>query len=279
MKRRKRLAGVLRLLFYAGAAAFAASAAYVLWLPDVAPLKRSNPKTTCYVELRRAQAAKRGKKLQIRMQWVPWDRISEHLKHAVFIAEDDMFYQHQGVDWEAVRVAFAKDWEEKRLAYGGSTITQQVARNLYLSPSKNPLRKVKEILVAYKLEKVLGKRRIFELYLNIAEWGKGIFGAEAAAQAYFGKPAADLTVDEAVALAVVLPSPKRWSPAKRGRYVERNMRRVMARMRASGYLPEEEGEPVLPEELSVSSGTLVDETPRTGFGSVSSEASFPAETR
>ena len=212
---------------------------YVFWLPDVAPLKRSNPNTTSFIELRRAQARRAGKKFVPRMTWVPWERICEHLKHAVFVAEDDTFYRHHGVDWGSVKAALDKDWEMKRFAYGGSTITQQVARNLYLSPSKNPLRKLKELLIARRLERVLGKRRIFEIYLNIAEWGKGIYGAEAAAQAYFGKSAADLSADEAVALAVVLPNPRRWSPARKGSYVERNMRRVMTRMRASGFLPEE----------------------------------------
>ncbi|OHC81494.1 MAG: monofunctional biosynthetic peptidoglycan transglycosylase [Sideroxydans sp. GWF2_59_14] len=236
------------------AAALLLSAAYVLWLPDVAPLKRSNPKTTAYIELRRAAARRAGKKFSPRMTWMPWGRISEHLKHAVFVAEDDTFYRHKGVDWDSVKAALRKDWEQKRFAYGGSTITQQVARNLYLSPSKNPLRKVKELLIARRLEKSLGKRRIFELYLNIAQWGKDIYGAEAAAQAYFGKSAADLTADEAVAMAVVLPNPKRWSPAQRGRYVERNMRRIMGRMRASGLLPDEPSE-VVPDEISLDTGT------------------------
>ncbi|MBI5208392.1 MAG: monofunctional biosynthetic peptidoglycan transglycosylase [Elusimicrobia bacterium] len=285
MRRRRALARLSGLLALASAAVAAASAAYLLWLPDVAPLKKSNPPTTCYIELRREQAERKGRKFELQMAWVPWDRISENLKNAVFIAEDDMFYRHKGIDWEATKTAFAKDWEEKRLAFGGSTITQQVARNLYLSPSKNPLRKVKEMLIAYRLEKTLGKRRIFELYLNIAEWGKGIFGAEAAAQAYFGKPASDLTVDEAVAMAVVLPNPKRWNPAKKGRYVERNMRRIMQRMRASGCLPEEEEQFLPVEELALSSGSVIPdagtegETPRTGFGSPSSEAGFPPATR
>ncbi|MBI5241832.1 MAG: monofunctional biosynthetic peptidoglycan transglycosylase [Elusimicrobia bacterium] len=236
------------LLFRALAAAFLLSAVYVLWLPDVEPLKHSNPRTTAYIELKRSAARRAGKKFTPRLVWVPWDRISEHLKHAVFVAEDDTFYRHKGVDWESVKSALRRDWEMRRFAYGGSTITQQVARNLYLSPSKNPLRKLKELLIARRLEKSLGKRRIFELYLNIAQWGKDIYGAEAAAQAYFGKSAADLTADEAVAMAVVLPNPKRWSPAARGRYVERNMRRIMGRMRASGMLPEEPSE-VMPDEI------------------------------
>jgi monofunctional biosynthetic peptidoglycan transglycosylase len=245
------------LIFKLLAAAGLISALYVLWLPDVAPLRRSNPRTTSYIELRRAAARRAGRPFSPRMVWVPWERISEHLKHAVFVAEDDTFYRHQGVDWDSVKAALEKDWEMKRLAYGGSTITQQVARNLYLSPSKNPLRKLKELLIARRLEKALGKRRIFELYLNIAQWGKDIYGAEAAAQAYFGKSAADLTPDEAVAMAVVLPNPRRWNPAQRGRYVERNMRRIMDRMRASGLLPEE-ASAVAPEEMRLDTASVMD---------------------
>src|SRR5512134_3141350 len=177
--------------------ALAGSLVYLFRLPDVRPLRTRNPKETAYTALRREQARRAGKRLEIRMAWADWQSISPHLKNAVLVAEDDMFYRHGGVDWEGVREALRRDWEEKRLAYGGSTITQQVARNLYLSPSKNPLRKAKELLIARRLEKTLGKKRIFELYLNIAEWGKGVFGCEAAARAYFGKSAADLTADEA----------------------------------------------------------------------------------
>ena len=222
------------------AAAAASATIYVLWLPDVAPLKRGPIKTTAFIERRKAAARSEGKPLKIQIAWAPYDAISDDLKHAVVTAEDDMFYRHHGVDWDSTRSALIRDWELKRPAFGASTITQQLARNLYLSPSKNPLRKIKEILIAQRLEKTLGKRRILELYLNVAEWGRGIYGAEAAAQAYFGKHASELSADEAVALAVVLPSPSRHNPAKRGRYVERNMKRVMARMRKSGLLPDED---------------------------------------
>lgn len=214
----------------------AACAIYVLWLPDVAPLKRHPPKTTAYIEYRRAALKELGKPFHPVMVWAPYDQISDNLKHAVITAEDDQFYHHHGVDWDNMKVALIKDWELKRPAYGASTITQQLARNLYLSPSKNPLRKLKELLIARRLEETLGKRRILELYLNVAEFGNGVYGAEAASQAYFGKHASELTADEAVALAVVLPSPRRHNPAKGGKYVERNMKRVMARMIASGYL-------------------------------------------
>lgn len=238
------LAAFLALVFVCGF--------YLSFLPDVRPLRRSNPRTTAYMELRKEQARAKGQKLALRHEWIAFDRISPHLKDAVLTAEDDMFYRHDGVDWEAVRVALEKDLRKGKLAHGGSTITQQVAKNLYLSPSRNPLRKLKELLIARKLEKELGKRRIFELYLNIAEWGKGVFGCEAAARAYFGKSAADLTVDEAVSMAVVLPNPRRWNPAERGKYVERNMRRVLGRMRASGLVDDEvglEGLEDLPEPI------------------------------
>jgi monofunctional biosynthetic peptidoglycan transglycosylase len=217
------------------------AAAWVLWLPDVRPLKKNPPKTTAYIELRKREAAAKGRALDLRWTWVSYDDISENLRDAVVTAEDDVYYRHDGVDWDALRSAWERDKKEGKLSAGGSTITMQLARNLYLSPSKNPLRKVKEILIARKLDRQLGKRRVLELYLNVVEWGKGIFGCEAAARAYFAKSCAELTPDEAVAMAVVLPNPRRWDPAKRGRYVERNASRIIARMAASGRWPEDDG--------------------------------------
>ncbi len=242
MARRKFRPTQALLLLWAGV--LVATGAYLFSLPDVRPLKKNNPRTTAFIELRRREAARQGKAFEPKMNWTRWENISPHLKNAVLTAEDDMFYRHDGVDWESTRIAMAKNWEKKRLAFGGSTITQQVSRNLYLSPSKNPLRKLKEYFIARRLERDLGKRRIFELYLNIAEWGKGIFGAEAASRAYFGKPCSELTPDEAIAMAVVLPNPRRWKPVGGSRYVERNKRRILERMRASGFLPEEQEEAV-----------------------------------
>lgn len=234
----------------AGAALF--SAAYLLWLPDVRPLKEHNPSVTSYMLLKEHRAAALGKKLERRMAWTEWDNISEHLKHAVLVAEDDGFYLHKGVDWTSTWKAIKSDLRTRRLARGGSTITQQTARNLYLSPSKNPLRKIKEILIARRLEKHLGKRRIFEIYLNVAEWGKGIYGAQAAAQAYFGKNASDLTPEEAAALAAVLPSPRRYNPVKGTRFMEKRKDQITDRMRASGYLPDETAlnEPIISTSFS-----------------------------
>lgn len=236
---RRALGRAARAAFRLGLLALLCAAAWTLWLPDVRPLKKAPPKTTAYMELRKRQAKAAGKPFALRWRYVPLSAVSEHLKSAVITAEDDGFWRHHGIDWEAQKVAWQRNIDERRVAHGGSTITQQLARNLYLSPSRNPLRKVKEGLIALRLEKTLGKRRILELYLNSIEWGHGVFGAEAAAQAYFGKSAAELTPEEAVAMAVVLPNPRRWSPDKRGKYVERNSRRIIGRMQKSGLWPEE----------------------------------------
>lgn len=252
----KRARAIFLRLLAAAVLAAGAAAAWVVWLPDVRPLKKSPPVTTAYIELRKRQAAGKGRKLDLRWSWVPSDAISESLKRAVITAEDDEFWRHDGVDWPAIKAAYERNRKAGRFAAGGSTITMQLARNLYLSPSKNPLRKAKEILIARRLERELGKRRVLELYLNVVEWGKGVFGCEAAARTYFAKSCADLSPEEAVAMAVVLPNPRRWNPAKRGVYVERNSRRIIGRMLAADRekagaqavaAVEEETEEALPE--------------------------------
>ena len=230
-RRRSRIGRLLLVMGLCGGA-------WALWLPDVRPLKKHPPKSTAYIELRKKEAARSGRALNLRWTWVGYDAISEHLKSAVVTAEDDTFYQHDGVDWAAIKAAWKRDLKEGQLRAGGSTISMQLARNLYLSPSKNPLRKIKEILIAQRLDRTLGKRRELELYLNVVEWGRGIFGCEAAAKAYFNKTCADLSPDEAVAMAVVLPNPRRWDPSKPGPYIERNSARIVARMAASGLWPE-----------------------------------------
>ncbi len=236
----------------------AATALYVLWLPDVREYKKKNPSETAFMRLKERQASAQGRKPARRMVWKPWAEISENLKHAVLVSEDDGFYRHKGVEWDSLKKAAAENLEKRRFAKGGSTITQQLARNLYLSPSKNPLRKLKEILIARRLEKELGKRRIFELYLNVAEWGKGIYGAEAAAQAYFAKSAADLTPEEAAVFAAVLPSLRRYNPVGGTRFMERRKSSIVARMRASGYLPDEAGDDeALQDSFDIISSTEV----------------------
>jgi monofunctional biosynthetic peptidoglycan transglycosylase len=192
--------------------------------PDITILKQENPSKTSFMKYREKEWIKKGKEHKIWQEWVPYKRISPHLVKAVLIAEDDKFWRHEGFDYESIEKAMIKNLKERKFAVGGSTITQQLAKNLYLTPSKNPLRKIREAFLAVRLEFTLSKRRILELYLNIAEWGEGIFGIEAASRYYYGKPAAQLSAYEASRLAVVLPNPRIYSPKGRSKYVENRSR-------------------------------------------------------
>lgn len=202
MRKRKKI--ILSLMITIGLAWF-----YVMFeaisLPDVAELKVSNPATTTFIE--RYKDKHKGAK--VKQTYVPYDKISAYLKEAVIAAEDDEFFTHPGFSWEAIKKAAIYDWKKKRFARGASTITQQLARNLYLSPSKNPFRKLRELLIALKLERELSKQRILELYLNVVEWGSGIYGCEAAGRAYFGRSCASLSMAESAYLASILPSPRK----------------------------------------------------------------------
>lgn len=230
---------------------------YLIWLPYVPNLKYENPKTTALTERRINQAKKKRKKIIVRMNWRSLNEISPNLIHAVLLAEDDTFYRHHGFDFEQIRIAFKINWKKKKFAYGGSTITQQLARTLYLSPSKNILRKLKEAVIALWMEMTLPKKRILELYLNCAEWGEGIFGAEAAAQHYYGKSCSALSPQESVALASILPSPRKWNPHKETPFMIRRRADILSRMKASGYmLSEEEKEK---EKSEIFDGTTDDD--------------------
>src|SRR5262245_2013089 len=149
-------------------------------LPDVKTLKTKNPKSTALMELRDQEYRKKGNKISRQQIWVSYGAISEHLKKAVLLSEDAAFFSHTGIDVKELQEALKKDWETGSFARGGSTITMQLARNLYLNPSKNPLRKAKEIVIAWQLEQELSKRRIFEIYLNVVEWRQNVYGAKAA---------------------------------------------------------------------------------------------------
>ncbi|HKE18736.1 MAG TPA: monofunctional biosynthetic peptidoglycan transglycosylase [Kofleriaceae bacterium] len=215
-----------------GALAALGAAGAIWWtLPDVGPLARVNPQTTAFIEIRRASAREAKKPFHLKWRWRRLGDISPYLRHAVISAEDARFWQHDGVDWEAVRDAAEYNWEEKRLARGASTITQQVAKNLYLTPSRNPLRKLRELLITWRLEDRLSKRRLLEIYLNIAEWGDAVFGAEAAAQHWFGCSAAELSPAQAARLAVALPNPRAFSPAHRAPALDRKAERLLRAMR------------------------------------------------
>ncbi len=203
---------------------------YLCWLPYVPRLKTQNPQTTSLIHRRIRQAQKKGRELKPKRVWVNLGSISPNLVHAVLLAEDDTFYQHSGFDFDQIKIAFQINWQRKKFAYGGSTLTQQLARTLYLSPSKNILRKLKEAIITVWLETVLTKRRILELYLNCVEWGDGIFGIEAAARHYYGKSASVLSTEESVALASILPSPRKWSPLRETPFMRRRRANLISRM-------------------------------------------------
>lgn len=201
-------------------------------LPDVGALRTKNPKTTALMELRDQEYGQKGGKGARQQTWVTYGAMSEHLKKAVLISEDAAFFSHTGVDVKELQEALKKDWETGSFARGGSTITMQLAKNLYLNPSKNPLRKAKEIIIAWQLEQALSKRRIFEIYLNVVEWGANVYGAEAAAQHYFGKRAANLDVLEAATLTALLPSPR--NSREKSLIQRRNL--ILSRMAQVGYV-------------------------------------------
>ncbi|MBP1697280.1 MAG: monofunctional biosynthetic peptidoglycan transglycosylase [Deltaproteobacteria bacterium] len=193
--------------------------AYILWMPNLSKLKKENPKKTALMEYREKTLKEKVKKYRVDQSWVPYSKISPYLIKAVLIAEDDKFWNHEGFDYEAIQKAIEKDLKAKKFKFGGSTITQQLARNLFLSPEKTMIRKFSEAVITWRMEKVLSKRRILELYLNVAEWGEGIFGAEAASRHYFGKPSSELNPAEAARLAAILPNPRRYRPMGDQRYV------------------------------------------------------------
>ncbi len=237
---------VLRMALYLSLLALLLGAANRWIQTEIASLKHQNPTSTALIQLRLKQARKAKMAYPTRMEWRRLEQISPNLIHAVLLAEDDRFYDHHGFDLGEIKEAIKINWKKKRYAYGGSTITQQLARTLYLSPQKSIFRKGFEAYLTYHLERQLSKNRILELYLNVAEWGKGIYGAEAAAQFYFSKSAGDLTPDESVALTSILPSPRRWSPVSEQGFMARRRSRLLQRMERAGFVEEPE-EPMAPD--------------------------------
>jgi len=190
-------------------------------LSPVFPLIWQQPTITSYIKL--------STKRPIRYP-VPLSKISKYLQKAVVLAEDDTFFKHGGVDFKAIKKAIKTDWKRKKFAFGASTITMQLARNLYLTPLKSPIRKLKEIMLALKLERCLSKKRILELYLNCVEWGNGIYGAEAAAEHYFHKHATSIDRHEAAYLATILPKPKFYDGRKPTSYLEKRIEAIEKRL-------------------------------------------------
>lgn len=203
-----------------------------LTLPDVRPLRTANPATTAFIELRAREARLMGRQPHRVQRWVRYGSVSPDLKRAVLVAEDDAFWQHEGVDMEQLQESLQTDWTRGRFVRGGSTITQQLAKNLYLSPSKNPVRKLREWIIARRLEAELKKSRILELYLNVIEWGDGIYGAEAAARTYFGVGASEVGASESALLAAAIINPRVLNPARPTARLVRRQQLILRRMGA-----------------------------------------------
>jgi monofunctional biosynthetic peptidoglycan transglycosylase len=230
---RRYLGRVLALILLAAVAWIAYET--MTW-PDVATLARNRPQTTQFIEQHRARERAAGRDGRVAWAWVPYTRISPHLKRAVLVAEDVDFFSHHGFAMGELRQALTEAIEQRELPRGASTITQQLAKNLWLSPAKNPIRKGKEALLTIQIERTLGKRRILELYLNVVELGPGVYGAEAASRRYFGKPALDVSEDEAAQLAAALPNPSAWHPGAESRAYRRYVEAIRRRMAKAEFL-------------------------------------------
>jgi monofunctional biosynthetic peptidoglycan transglycosylase len=211
---------------------------WLLAMPNISALRTTNPTVTALMEARQALAKAQGHTVERHWTWVPLSRISPYLRQAVVAAEDASFFTHEGFDWEGIKDAALYNLEAGELKRGGSTITQQLAKNLYLSSERSLLRKARETLITRSLEQQLSKERILELYLNIAEWGKGIYGAEAAARHHFKKSARTLTSDEAAWLAAILPSPRRYDPLRKTTALARRHERILSRIDREPTPPE-----------------------------------------
>ncbi|MCX7983386.1 MAG: monofunctional biosynthetic peptidoglycan transglycosylase [Bacteroidetes bacterium] len=201
---------------------------------DIEKLKQNNPHETAFMRYHAERAKREGKKFRKKHIWVPLKSISSNLRDAVIVAEDGTFWSHEGFDWYEFKESLERDLEEFRAVRGASTITQQLVKNLFLSPSKNPIRKIKEWILTWYMERTLSKTRILELYLNLIEWGDGIYGAEAASRHYFGKSASELTREEAARLAAVIPNPRRFHANSDSRYIQRRATLILSRMEARG---------------------------------------------
>jgi len=229
-------------LVVAALVALIGAAALALWvsLPDVSGLASRAPRTTALVEQRRLEARRAGRAFDPELRPVPLDRISRRLAEAVVLAEDASFFGHSGFDWREIRDAAEQNLRAGRTVRGASTITQQLAKNLYLGTERSYARKVKEAILAMKLERTLSKRRILALYLNAVEWGPGVFGAEAASRHWFGISASELDASQAAVLAAMLPAPRRASLAPTPPWLARRARKVLGLLRQTGKVDDEE---------------------------------------
>jgi monofunctional biosynthetic peptidoglycan transglycosylase len=224
------LAKPLRWIVRLGLLALLLLIAVQLWFAGwIAWWRWNDPQQTAFMRRELAALQERSPDAQLKHRWVPYERISPHLKRAVVTAEDARFAEHEGVDWDAIEKAY-KDNARRGKPRGGSTITQQLAKNLFLSPDRSYLRKAQELAITYMIEALWDKRRILEVYLNVVEWGDGVFGVEAAARHYFGISAAQLGPEQAARLATYLPSPKRYGRMRSGPYLDSRTRAILRYM-------------------------------------------------
>ena len=200
---------------------------YVIW---VVWWKFFDPDMTAFMSLRLEELQDKRPNAELRHQWVPYKRISNHLKRAVIAAEDDKFIDHEGFDWEGMQKALEKNMKKGKVVAGGSTISQQLAKNLFLSAAKTPWRKAQEAIITVWLELLWDKRRILEVYLNSVEWGQGVFGAQAAARRYYGGSAGNLSGEQAARLAVMLPAPRRYERNPHSPFMNGRTQVILARM-------------------------------------------------
>lgn len=199
----------------------------------VAWWKFVNPSVTRFMSLRLEELRAKDPRAELKQQWVPYERISVHLKRAVIAAEDARFSEHEGFDWEGIQKALEKNQKKGRIVAGGSTISQQLAKNLFLSGAKTPWRKAQEAVITLMLEALWNKRRIFEVYLNVVEWGNGVFGAEAAARHYYGVSADRLSAGQAARLAVLLPNPRKFGRLPDSPYLAARSQIILGRMNSA----------------------------------------------
>ncbi len=229
-----------RLARLAGWAALAAAVAFVGYelsiLARLAWWRTHDPASTAFMEERLERMREKRPDARIRQQWVPYGRISASLKRAVVAAEDAKFADHEGFDWEAMQKAWEKNQKRGKVVAGGSTISQQLAKNLFLSGSRTPWRKAQEAVITVMMETVMDKRRILEIYLNVIEWGDGVFGAEAAARHYYGVSASALTAEQAARLAAIVPNPRFYDRNRGTPWIEKKTQIILARM-GSAELP------------------------------------------
>ncbi|MDX1644406.1 MAG: monofunctional biosynthetic peptidoglycan transglycosylase [Thermoanaerobaculia bacterium] len=207
----------------------------VTW-PDVAALAHSEPETTAFIERFERQRREEGLEAEVAWRWVDYDDISIHFKQAVLVSEDIAFFSHRGFALEEIEIALREAWAERKPPRGASTITQQLAKNLWLSPARSPLRKLEEAILTWQLERHLDKQRILELYMNVVELGQGIYGVEAAARHYFSRSASELSRRQAAELAAALPRPRHWRPGSDSRAYRRRVDIALARMAKTDWL-------------------------------------------